>query len=313
LRNALDAVSARKLGRYVREHKIRIVHAHLARDYPLASYAARRSPGSRLIITRHVLFPLNRLHSITLSQVARIIAVSEAVARQLRTHGSIPSERITVIPNGIDVQRFEGARSQSEQHNFRRQRKISEDRMLIGTVGEIKALKGHEEFLRAASIIRRKFPRAEFLIAGLDASRDGKNRAALETLIAQLKLGDAVRLIGWVDDLASLYCALDVFVSASRTESFGLAIAEAMASATPVVATATEGASEIITNQETGLLVPIADVEALAAALTDLLGDEDKRRRFAASGRERIQQQFSLGRMVPATEEVYREVLGEKN
>ena len=311
LRNALDAVSARKLAHYVREHKLQIVHAHMARDYPLASYAARRNPSSRLIITRHVLFPLNRLHSITLSQVARIIAVSDAVARQLRTQGAIPAERLVVVPNGIDVQRFV-AKTHSDRSNFRRQWKIAEDSLLIGTVGEIAALKGHEEFLRAASIILRRFPKAEFLIAGVDTSRDGKNQRTLEGLIAQLNLANAIHVIGWVDDLASLYCALDVFVSASHTESFGLAIAESMASATPVVATATEGASEIITNGETGLLVPIAEAEALAAAVTDLLGDEDKRSRFAACGRERIQQQFSLGRMVKATEEIYREMLAEK-
>ena len=308
LRNALDAVSARKLARYVGEHKIQIVHAHLARDYPLASYATRRNPGSKLIITRHVLFPLNRLHSITLSRVARIIAVSEAVARQLHTHGSIPVERIAVISNGIEVQRFV-AKTQFDRSNFRRQWKFLEDGLLIGTVGEITALKGHEDFLRAASIIRRKYPRAEFIIAGLDASRDGKNRAALEALIAQLDLAGAVQDVGWVDNLASLYCALDVFVSASHSESFGLAIAEAMASATPVVATATGGASEIITNEETGVLVPLGDAEALAAAVIDLLGDEDKRRRLAAAGRELIQQQFSLGRMVEETEKIYREVL----
>lgn len=309
LRNALDALSARKLARYVREHKIQIVHAHMARDYPLASYATGRSPGCKLVLTRHVLFPLNRLHAVTLAQVARIIAVSEAVARQLRAQGLISADRIAVIPNGIDGQRFERARSQSQRQAFRRQYKIPDDCLLIGTVGEITPLKGHKEFLWAAPIILRRFPKTKFLIAGLDASRSGENQAALEKQIAELGLVSHVYQVGWVDDLASLYGALDIFVSASHTESFGLAIAEAMASGTPVVATATAGASEIITNEEIGLLVPIGDVEGLAAAVVALLTDGNKSDRLANSARERIQERFSLNRMVQETERIYRDVL----
>ena len=311
LRNALDAASARKLERYAHKNEIQILHAHMARDYPLASYATRRNPGSKLIITRHVLFPLHRLHSMTLSQVARVIAVSGAVAREVQSQRLLPAERIVVVPNGIDLERFAQAGPQAARNTFRRQWNIREDDFLIGTVGEITLLKGHEEVLRAASIIVSRFPGAKFLIAGIDSSRDRKNLATLESLIAQLSLGGSVQIIGWVEDLVSLYGALDVFVSASHTESFGLAIAEAMASNTPVVATGTEGAKEIIIDGESGVLVPIGDAEALAAAIVDLLSDENKRRQLAVSGRERIQAQFSLERMVDETERIYREVLDE--
>ena len=311
LRNALDAASARKLERYAHKHEIQILHAHMARDYPLASYATRRNPGSKLIITRHVLFPLHRLHSITLSQVARVIAVSGAVAREVQSQRLLAAERIVVVPNGIDLERFAQARSQPARNTFRGQWNIREDEFLIGTVGEITPLKGHEEFLRAASIIVSRFPGTKFLIAGMDASHNRNNLAALESLIVQLNLGGSVRVIGWVEDLVSLYGALDVFVSASHTESFGLAIAEAMASNTPVVATGTEGAKEIIIDRESGVLVPVGDAAALAAAIIDLLGDENKRRHLAVSGRQRIQAQFSLERMVDETERIYREVLDE--
>ncbi len=311
LRNALDAASARRLERYMRQHEIQILHAHMARDYPLASYATRRNPGSKLIITRHVLFPLHRLHSITLSQVARVIAVSGAVAREVQTQRLLPAERIVVVPNGIDLERFAQATSQTARNNSRRQWNIREDEFLIGTVGEITALKGHEEFLRAASIILSSFPQAKFLVAGMDFSRDRKNLAALETLIAQLNIGGSVQMIGWVEDLPACYGALDVFVSASHTESFGLAIAEAMAGNTPVVATGTEGAKEIIIDGESGVLVPVGDAASLAAAVIDLLNDENKRHNLAVSGRERIQAQFSLERMVEETERIFLEVLDE--
>jgi glycosyltransferase involved in cell wall biosynthesis len=309
LRNALDAVSARKLARYVREHKIQIVHAHMARDYPLASYAAARHPGCKLVLTRHVLFPLNRLHSVTLSQVARVIAVSEAVASQLRAQGLISTDRIVMIPNGINTDKFALARSPADRQDFRRHHNFPDDCLLIGTVGEITKLKGHDDFLKAASIILRRLPQARFLIAGLDASRSGANQVALERQIAELGLGNQVQQVGWIDDLASLYGALDIFVSASHTESFGLVIAEAMASGTPVVATATAGASEIITHEENGLLVPVGDVEGLAAAQLALLTDIAKSSHLATSAWERIREHFSLDRMVEETEKIYREVI----
>ena len=309
LRNALDAPSARSLARTVRKHEIEIVHAHMARDYPLASYAVRRNPGARLIITRHVLFPLNRLHTITLSQAARVIAVSEAVARELRARALMPLERIVVIPNGIDVQRFDNARSQFDRAAFCRRWKIPEDCLLVGAVGEIKRLKGHEDFVRAAAIVVRRFPNVNFLIAGTDASRTGEHRAALEHLIAKLDLAKHVHLAGWLDDVAPFYCALDVFVSASRTESFGLAIVEAMACGTAVVATETEGAKEILENGATGLLAPIGGIEALAEASISLLEDKTMRHRIGTRARQVAHERFNLERMVDATETIYRESL----
>lgn len=312
LRNALDPLSARKLARFVRRNEFDIVHAHMARDYPLASYAARRN-RARLIITRHVLFPLNRLHTITLSHVARVIAVSEAVARGLREQGLMPNERIVVVHNGIDARRFAAARDKFDRKNYLQQWQIEEDRLLIGTVGELTPLKGHEDFLRAAAIVDRQFANAEFLIAGVDASPTNEHRAALDALIAKLELNDRVRLVGWVEDLPQFYCALDVFVSASLTESFGLAITEAMASKTPVVATKTEGALEIVEDGVTGLLVEKGSAEAIADGIQTALKDRNGARSMSARAQQEIAKRFSVERMVSETLNVYRDALSLKS
>lgn len=306
LRNSLDATSARVLSRLVRRNQIQIVHAHMARDYPLAAYAVRRNKGARLIVTRHVLFPLSRLHRVTLSRAARIIAVSEAVAAQLRADAVAKPERISVVLNGIDARRFENASNRFSREQFLGSWGLPGNSLLIGTVGELTPLKGQEEFLRAAAEVRKQFPNSHFIIAGTDSSRGNKNRAFLERLIRELKLTEHVRLVGWVEDLAQLYCALDVFVSASHTESFGLVITEAMASGASVVATETEGAREIIQAGETGLLVPVGDVARLAAAIVELLGDEDKRDRLGTTAQQAAVAQFSVERMIEETEEIYR-------
>ena len=307
LRNSLDAPSARELSRVVSKKQIDIVHAHMARDYPLAAYAVRKKPAA-LIVTRHVLFPLNPLHRITFSQAARVIAVSEAVATQLRATAVAPGEKISVVLNGIDVDRFVKARASFDRSQFLSSWNLPAESVLIGTVGELTPLKGQEEFLQAAPWILKQYPTARFIIAGIDHSPDNKNHARLKNLIAQFELDERVKLVGWLEDLAQLYCALDVFVSASHTESFGLVLAEAMASCTAVVATQTEGASEIIQAGETGLLVPISNVEKLTEAILGLLADSELRTRMGKVAQETAVARFGDERMIDETEAIFREV-----
>ena len=290
----------------MRRNKIQIVHAHMARDYPLAAYAARKNPDSRLIITRHVLFPLSRLHRITLSRAARIIAVSRAVASRIEADAIVPAEKISVILNGIETTRFAKAKAEFNRRQFLDSWKLPAESLLVGAVGELTPLKGHEEILRAATQILKQLPQTRFIIAGIDHSRGSQHRTRLEQLIKELNLTAHVSLVGWLDDLAQLYCALDVFVSASHTESFGLAIAEAMASGTAVVATESEGARELVQAGKTGLLVRIGNVEKLTESILLLLRDKDERVRLGRVAQQAASANFSLERMIVETEAIYR-------
>ncbi len=308
LRNALDAKSARDLSKLVRNNGIEIVHAHMARDYPLAAYATRKNLHARLIVTRHVLFSLNPLHRITLGRAARVIAVSEAVASQLSGNHVAAPEKITVVHNGIDTARFAVARGRFDRARFLRDWGLGADSLLIGTVGELTPLKGQTEFLKAAAQVVQRYPNAVFIIAGTDNTPDKTNGAVLEDLTRRLGLQDRVRSVPWLEDIAQLYCGLDVFVSASHTESFGLAIAEAMASSTAVIATSTGGVTELIQAGETGLLVPVGDVEHLAEAMLELMGDKEKRVRLGQAGQQAIAAKFTIKRMLDNTERIYCEV-----
>lgn len=311
LRNALDASSAGALAKVIRDRKIEIVHAHMARDYPLAAYAVQRNPGARLIVTRHVLFPLSRLHKVTLARVSRVIAVSQAVERQLRAQALIPAGKITVIHNGIDCDRIEATRSGFKRTEFCQRWNLPPDSLLVGSVGTLTPLKGHEDFLKAAAQIKDVCSQAFFIISGVDSSPRQTHRHALERLIKELDLVDRVRLIGWMDDITELFCALDVFVSASRSESFGLAIVEAMAAGAAVVATKTEGALEIVSDGACGILVPVAGTEDMARAIKELLLNPRKRETISAHAVGVVRERFSLKRMVDQTEKLYLEVLRE--
>ena len=329
LRNALDIGSALKLARVALDEKVDVIHAHVARDYTLASLAARRATAARLVITRHVLFPLSRLHRRALSNVSRVIAVSDAVARSLRAQNLFDPEKIRVVTNGVDVRRFADAREEFERSVEKFDKSVEESEkfaekyereslgggnarrpLRVGIVGELSEVKGQEDFVRAAAVVAERFGDAvEFVIAGEDATRGGKYRARVERLVSELGLTGRVRLSGRRDDAARLLASLDVFVSASRTEAFGMAMAEALACGVPVVATATEGAREIVEDGLTGLIVPIGDSDALASAVASLLEDEGRRLAFGARASESARARFNLERMIEETERVYAEAL----
>jgi glycosyltransferase involved in cell wall biosynthesis len=305
MRNSLNVSSALKLAQFSCEHQIEIVHAHVARDYPLAAFVSRRA-GARLVLTRHVLFPMSGIHRLTLRRTARVIAVSQAVADGLREQEIFPPDAIALIHNGIDVDRFARGREEAPGQEGR-----TSKRLRVGMVGHLAPIKGQEEFIRAAAIVCGLRDDVDFIIAGEDKSRGGENRRTLEKLIDDLGPNQQVRLLGWVDDIAKLLPSFDLFVSPSRSEPFGVSIIEAMAVGTPVIASMSEGAREIIEDDKTGRLVPISDVEALAKAICELLSDPAQCGRLSANAGRVVRERFSLERMVMETEKVYEKVLGE--
>lgn len=306
LRNALDAPSARSLARFIKENKIEVVHAHMARDYSLAAYALRGNSGARLFVTRHVLFPLSRFHRRTLTRATKVIAVSNAVAQQLRRQQIVPDEKIVVVSNGIDVERFAHSCRDFDREGFLKQKDLPKNCLLISSIGELRTLKRHDDLIKAAAIVLKDFKNAHFVIAGVDTSSSGENLKRLNDLATELKVEEHIHFLGWLDDAEQLLCATDVFVSASETESFGLSIVEAMSASTAVVATRTEGAVEIIEDQVTGMLVPIGDVERLASSITALLKDKETRTAMGTRAANVARQKFSLARMVDDIEKIYQ-------
>jgi len=310
LRNLRDARGAFSLDRFARAKRVEIVHAHVARDYGAALYAARgRARGPRLVVTRHVLFPVGRFNRFVFSKASRVIAVSEAVARTLRAQGGFDAGKLRVVANGVDLRRFAAARADFEREEV--EGGATRRRSRVGIVGELSEVKGQEDFLRAAALVREEFADSvEFLVVGEDNSTSGAYRERLERLAAGLRMKESVRFVNRCEDIAPLVASLDVLVSSSRTEAFGMVMAEAAACGVPVVATATEGAREIVDDRATGFIVPVGDFNASASAVAALLRDEELRRALGSRARERACERFSLERVAEETERVYAEALG---
>lgn len=304
----LNILNAIPLAQFIHQRQVDVIHAHVAHDYLPAVLAVRLAGRGKLVITRHVLFQLNKLHARMLKRVDRFIAVSQAVANSL--NGFDPA-KIAVIHNGIDLNRF-------TRHNSARdwlQSFISSDirnSFIVGMIGHLAPIKGQEDFIRAAAIVAARKSDVAFFIAGEDKSRDGENRRQIERLIKELGLDGRIHLLGWVDDVARLLSAFDVLVSPSRSEPFGLTIVEGMACRVPVIATRSEGALEILEDGVTGQLVACRNPEELASAIVSLLDDEEKRRTFSEQALAVVCERFAVDSMVSATEQLYESLFNKE-
>jgi glycosyltransferase involved in cell wall biosynthesis len=241
---------------------------------------------------------MSKLHRLTQRRVAKVVAVSQSVASVVREQGIFRPDQINVVHNGIDLTKF----------HLRAPNHFA-GRLRVGMLGELTPNKGQLEFARASQTVAERIANVDFIIAGRDNSRDGDYGLQLKALIKASKFRDRIQLIESSIDVPEFLAGLDIVVSASRSEAFGLVIVEAMAAGVPVVATATAGACEIISDNETGRLVPVDDVNEMAAAILLLLNDSAQRQRITESARENVTRNFSLERMVSDTEAIYRQVL----
>lgn len=290
-----------KIADFVRAHEIDIIHAHVARDYIPASIACLAAGRGRFVLTRHMLSPLKPFNKYALKNLSKAIGVSEFVGSELRS--VFPDGKVVVIPNGLDL---DGLRDRSAlRREFRETHAIEPDVPLVGTLGELREAKGERDFILAAAEVAKRLPECQFIVAGLDNTFDKAYRRELRRLAGVLGIGDKVLWLDWLDDTAPFYAAIDVFVSPSHAESFGLAILEAMIRGTPVVATKTEGARELLGKDAP--LVPVKDPVALARAIGDSLEDENHDE-TGERLRHRAAEKFSLTRMLDATEKLYTEI-----
>lgn len=223
---------------------------------------------------------------------ARTIAVSQAVADFLIKKGITSANKIVVVPNGVEFPEKKSANRILGKGEFR-----------IGSVGTLTPIKGFDILIAAMPLILQNHPDTTLEIVG-----DGPDMARLKKLVRKLKLSGRVKLLGEKPGLNEIIETWDLFVSASASESFGLAVAEAMAVGLPVVATNVGGVPELVT-AEAGRLVPPNDPSTLAKAVVDLLGQPQKLVQMGQAGRERIRTHFTVEKMVNRTEEVYREIV----
>jgi glycosyltransferase involved in cell wall biosynthesis len=201
-----------------------------------------------------------------------------------------------------------------QSEGVRQELGIPADHLVVGMAGRFEPWKGQHVFLEAAARLRDRFPQTTFLIVGDALFGLGEDyRAQLHALVRERQLDRRVCFLGFREDMAPVYAAMDVVVHASTSaEPFGLVIVEAMAMGRPVIASDGGGPREIIVDEATGLLSPMGNPGALADRIAALLGDADRRRLLGAAARQRVEAAFSAEVMTARIEEAYRGIVGQR-
>jgi glycosyltransferase involved in cell wall biosynthesis len=230
--------------------------------------------------------------------VTKIATVSREVAQMVTREWRVSPSRVAVVHNGVRVPALdEGIETRAR---WRRELGVGESDVLIGTVAVFRPVKDLHTMLEAMALIVRETSRARLVLMGA-----GPLKNELEATAERLGLTSVVHFPGFRRDATQLLPALDTFVLSSVSEGISLALLEAMAAGVPVVATRVGGNLEILNNPECGLLVPPRSPRNLADAILSLMNDATRRRELSAGGRRRVEEAFSLGRMIRAYESLY--------
>lgn len=278
-----------------------VLHAHLPHGEVYGEIAIRTLRQDRFVISRHNddrfrrWLPLRVVFAPSIRRADRIIAISRAVERFLVDVESAPSAKVVCIPYGIDADAFAAS---ARPGVFRREIGTAEE-PLVGFIGRLVMQKGVDILLRAFAIVERRHAKARLVLAG-----DGPQRVALERLARSLGLR-RVSFLGWRADTANILADVDLLAMPSRWEGFGLVALEAMAFGKPVVAARVSALPEIVVPEETGLLVPPGDPEALADAILAILADPSRAAAMGLAGRDRVRREFTVERMAERTADAY--------
>jgi glycosyltransferase involved in cell wall biosynthesis len=308
----LDLAALSSLVRLIRRERPDIVHTHTSKAGIVGRLAARFAHAPAVVHTPHghvyyghfgrvrsdLFLLLERLFA---RWTDRFIALTEAerdehVARRVGQAG-----RFAVVPSGIDLARYRQARALPKRpERF----DCPSDAVIVGSVGWLTFVKGHHILIEALARLRAAHPAVHVVLVGT-----GDRRGALQALAERHAVAERVHFLGHRHDIPDCLASMDVFVLPSLNEGMGRALVEAMAAGRPVIASRVGGIPAVITHQKTGLLVPVGDAPALAAAIASLLASPHRMKDLAAAGADTIDERFGIDGMVRRIDDVYREAM----
>lgn len=298
---------------WLRTSQIDIIHTHdfytnvfgmaagsLAR-VPVRIASMRETEGMRTSAQKQV-------QRLSYSMAHHVVGNSNAVREKLLTEGT-PSEKVTVIYNGLDIERLNSTVSRDEAFSMLGLTvEKSSDRRFVTILANMRhEVKDYPMFLRSARAVKDAIPDAAFLLAG-----EGELEESLKALAEELGIRESTFFLDRCERVAELLSVSDVCVLSSKAEGFSNSILEYMAAGRPVVATNVGGASEVISEGETGHLVPSGDDALMAMRIIALLRDPESAWRMGEAGKQVIREGFSCEAQLLRTESLYDRLLTEK-
>jgi glycosyltransferase involved in cell wall biosynthesis len=275
-----------------------IVHTHLYHAGVVGRVLAKFSSIQHVLVHQHG-SEINRpslrtiIDRVSSPLVSKYIVTCQAVKNILASRESIPLDNIHIIYNGVDLDTFHYVNRGAYQRD--------EAPTVIGYIGRLAKEKNLPQLLAALDILKRKRIVFRVLIVG-----NGPERVFLENLAINLDLNHEIAWLGEQSNIMDWLQQMDIFVLPSSWEGISMALLEAMATGTPVVATEVGGTSEVVIPWETGILVPSGDINALSTALETCITNRGLRLQMGAAGRKRVEEFFSLEATTQQLFNIYR-------
>ncbi len=292
------------LRNFLKRQRVQIVQTFFESSDIWAGFVTKTMSKSKLIWSRRDMGILRtRKHEVAYRLMAglpdAVFAVSELVRQHCIEEDRIDPARVQTIYNGLNLADW----STSPQPGPDRE-------VVVTTAGNIRHVKGHDIFIKAAAAIAPQFPNVSFSIAG--GVLEPAYFEELQTLVRDLNLADRFQFLGGITNLREHLAAANIFVLPSRSEGFSNAIVEAMAASLPVVATDVGGNAEAVQDGVSGFIVPPEDPTALAAAIARLLSDPSRAKAMGAAGAQRVADKFTTEAMMKETVATYAKLLTQK-
>lgn len=291
-----------KLKMLLKEEFFDLIHLHLWNPGACRyAFWAAKKMKMPIVTTEHDPFALSglkdKIKRMCLTKTDHIIAISVDNYRQLGEYAEIAKNRLHLINNGIEIDRF------LDNHD-KASIPVEKGDLVITCIAELHERKGHKYLIQAFQKLQQTIPRLHLVLVGRGPSE--------KDLKEQFRNVTNLHFLGWREDIPQILKASDLFVLPSLREAFGLVVVEAMASGVVVVATDNGGIKDIIENGKSGLLVPPGNTERLVEAISTLLKNPDQKRDLERAALERVKTHFTAERMAEKTAEVYQKAISGK-
>lgn len=309
----MDFLTALQLARIIKRNSIHLLHVHQSADLSTAILAKKIAGRSKVIFTQQMESARKKkdvFHRWVYGNLDVLIGITRRICIQVKNNTPLPPERIFQLYYGINLRRFFPSKILRE--TWRQHFGIAPDEVVIGMVGRLEKGKGQDIFLQAAAEVTKKLPNLRFVLIGGETVGQTGYLSFLKSLAENLGIASKVTFTGFVENVHELTNMLDVIVLASKKETFGLSLIEAMATGAVPIGSNAGGVPEIIEHNQNGLLVPPQDPGALAKAMFRLAGDPARRKRLAQAARETVVKKFNLEMHLENLETIFSTVLNSR-
>lgn len=305
-------VTTMRLSLLIRSNNYSLVHAQASKDLwllvPALFLANSKIP---LFLTKHVgsfIVKKDLLHKLLYKRLTRLFAISTAIKKNLIETTSVKPQNIIILPNGIDTNKFD-----PEKINGRKVRKefnITSEEIVIGMLARFTPGKGHEEFLLAAKELNKEYLNLKFLVVGEPSRGENEYAEKIKQLARNYELNNLI-FTGYREDIPEVLAAMDIFAFPSHSESFGIALVEAMVMKKPSVCSNSEGVLDIAVDGETSYLFENRNANDLKAKMKLLIDSKDTRHKFGENARRRVIENFEIESVTDKVLKIYQDEISQ--